>query len=66
MSAQGTWYVKSPDYRVVHLAANGHKKAGWAAKGHGSTNANPWLLNARNQAEAEMPAILRREIEAIK
>lgn len=36
-----TWHVKSPDYRLTHLLANGH-----VTRNGGRSKANPFLKNA--------------------
>ena len=53
-----TWYVKSPDYRLVHLLVHGH-----ATKDGGRTKADPFLKNALDEV---LPAYEEAVKEAIK
>lgn len=58
---QAIWYVKSPEYRLAHLLANGHELYVFGRKAGKRTKADPFLKNARDKAAAEVMAnIIRR------
>lgn len=57
-SIKATWYVKAPDYRLVHLLVHGH-----ATKDGGRTKADPFLENALDEV---LPEFERKVEEALK
>ena len=57
-----TWYVRSPEYRLTHLLANGHRLYIFGRNTGRSTKADPFLRNAYLKAIAEIRANVIREM----
>lgn len=54
------WFVKSPEYRLTHLLANGHQLFIFGRNAHKRTKADPFVHDAYDRACREIAANIRR------
>lgn len=55
------WFVKTPEHRLTHLLANGHRLFIFGKDAHKSTKAIPFVHDAYDHARADLPGnIIRR------
>ncbi len=57
-----TWYVSGKEYRLTHLLEHGHELFIFGKPTGKRTKASGFVLEARNRAEANLMALLRKGI----
>lgn len=66
LSHKATWYVRSPEYRLTHLLAHGHELFVFGKPMGKRTEGNPFVHNARDNAEANLIENIREEGEKLR
>lgn len=57
-----TWYVRSPEHRLTHLLAKGHKLYIYGMKTGRRTKADPFVAKAHARARAELVPNVIKEL----